>query len=584
GARDDQAQRLALEASLNAWRAGPQINPLSPVYGGPMVDPDRIHLWCWDARPAPWFPGLPHVWADSAHALKGHWLSGRVGLVPLARIVADVCAAAGTDCSVAAVSGLLEGYVLQGPMRARDLLQPLAAAFGLQASTQGGQLVWQSAGPPQADHILLPESLVQEAGQPLITATITRADIPASLTLSALCSGAGGLEPNSITVGEGAVGPAISLDLPAVLDRSLARDVACNLLSQAQSTGETLTVTLAPADALQLEPGDRLALAGFGPKVWEVTRIDGLYPAQAMLSPAASVGSVPRSAGETSVPALAQAPAKPHLVVLDLPPGLHPGSPPELAVGLFGQPWAGPCKVRVGDRPEADIVRAVTMGALQNALAASPVGLTLAEGINVSLWGGSLPVSGRGALLEADTVVDIIGWSHTTLVGQGLWRLERVHRGLSGAPMGPALPAGATFVLLDQALVPLALPAGTDGIALDWTVTDARGVTCAQYHTAHAPIQHRPWSPVRVTAKREEAGVVLGWVRRGNQADAGWGGAEVPAVAAILETNGPGVLYPSARELSDFGAAQATLDLEIAPIAADGLPGGVWRGTVPVVA
>ena len=31
-------------------------NPLSPLYGGRMVDPARLYVWAWDARPYPAFP------------------------------------------------------------------------------------------------------------------------------------------------------------------------------------------------------------------------------------------------------------------------------------------------------------------------------------------------------------------------------------------------------------------------------------------------------------------------------------------------------------------------------------------------
>ncbi|WP_373237821.1 baseplate multidomain protein megatron, partial [Cohaesibacter celericrescens] len=54
GSRDDAAQRQMLTASLDYWVTQINVgNPVSSVYNRPMVDPDQIFLWAWDARPFP---------------------------------------------------------------------------------------------------------------------------------------------------------------------------------------------------------------------------------------------------------------------------------------------------------------------------------------------------------------------------------------------------------------------------------------------------------------------------------------------------------------------------------------------------
>ena len=61
GVRDDLVQARALEAILSRFdpalsaASRPAYNPVSPSYGGRMVDPDNVFVWAWDARP---FPGL----------------------------------------------------------------------------------------------------------------------------------------------------------------------------------------------------------------------------------------------------------------------------------------------------------------------------------------------------------------------------------------------------------------------------------------------------------------------------------------------------------------------------------------------
>ena len=61
----------------------------------PMVDTANIYLWCWDARPFPFFPARADIWGDAGNYRLGHWLNGRLGAVQLADLVAALCADAG---------------------------------------------------------------------------------------------------------------------------------------------------------------------------------------------------------------------------------------------------------------------------------------------------------------------------------------------------------------------------------------------------------------------------------------------------------------------------------------------------------
>ena len=74
GFRDDFAQRQVLRAFIGHWTAD---TTFSPVYAGRMVDPDRISVWTWDARPWPTFPLRQDVWSDGENYAYGHWLNGR---------------------------------------------------------------------------------------------------------------------------------------------------------------------------------------------------------------------------------------------------------------------------------------------------------------------------------------------------------------------------------------------------------------------------------------------------------------------------------------------------------------------------
>lgn len=77
-------QRAAIEATEEFW-SDPSNNPNSPVYGGPMVG--RRFVWCWDARPYPFFPSLTRVWSDGENYRLGHWIAGKIGNMQLSAIV-----------------------------------------------------------------------------------------------------------------------------------------------------------------------------------------------------------------------------------------------------------------------------------------------------------------------------------------------------------------------------------------------------------------------------------------------------------------------------------------------------------------
>ncbi|HEX5498469.1 MAG TPA: glycoside hydrolase TIM-barrel-like domain-containing protein, partial [Thermomicrobiales bacterium] len=70
GTRDDLIQRRGIEAVLTWWAAN---NPVSSVYGGPMIG--LLAVWTWDARPYPAWPSRTDAWGDGALWPLGHWLN-----------------------------------------------------------------------------------------------------------------------------------------------------------------------------------------------------------------------------------------------------------------------------------------------------------------------------------------------------------------------------------------------------------------------------------------------------------------------------------------------------------------------------
>ncbi len=142
GARDDEMQRRFLQAKLGYWLE-PGVNPVSPVYGGPMIP--EMFVWTWDARPWPDFPVRESVWSDGPAHRLGHWMTGRVSGGSLALIVADICLRSGLspqDFDVSRLYGTVDGYVVERTASAREALQPLMQAFSFDAYESGGRIVF----------------------------------------------------------------------------------------------------------------------------------------------------------------------------------------------------------------------------------------------------------------------------------------------------------------------------------------------------------------------------------------------------------------------------------------------------------
>jgi len=144
GRRDDLVQAAYIRAVTEHW-GDPANNPPRQRYGrmasGRMVEMDRAHVWCWDARPYPAFPARADLWSDGPAWEHGHWLNGRAGAIPLADVVAEICRVAGVDAFDAEpLSGLVRGYVVPGADTARAALQGLMLAHGFDAVERDGVL------------------------------------------------------------------------------------------------------------------------------------------------------------------------------------------------------------------------------------------------------------------------------------------------------------------------------------------------------------------------------------------------------------------------------------------------------------
>ena len=113
---------------------------------------------------------------------------------------------------------------------------------------------------------------------------------------------------------------------------------------------------------------------------------------------------------------------------------------------------------------------------------------------------------------------EIIQFATAALISPGIYRLSTLLRGRLGTEMFISSHAlGERFVVLNEAVVPLVVPANTKGQS--WTLlTTTVGANAMDGVTNVVPIEGnslKPYSPVDVQAVRSGSGdVTISWIRR----------------------------------------------------------------------
>ena len=619
GARDDLQQRRFLEAHLAHWdpaRDGFQEedNPLSPVYGGRMVNPGAIHLWTWDARPYPAFPARRDVWSDGGNWERGHWLTGRLGKAPLDALIARLLGDHGfTDFDVTGVDAEVGGFLVPGPGAARDQIEELMRLTGVTAHASRGRLVFRSARRAAAACVL--DAVADIDDVPLVE--IRRAeeiDAPEEIVVGYAdparayqSAAAGAALPDSGNARQDTV------ELPVTLDESEARRFAEALLADRLSGRETASFALPPAE-VAIEPGDVVALPGVDGR-WSVLRIED---GEARRVEARRV-SLPAREARDEAPGAAPAPipggpvlaSKPLALLLDLPALGLGGESARFAV--FAKPWlpyalmASPATD--GFRARTTASRPATIGQLATPLRPGPEGaIDRGNAVTVALSGGALFSVSRDALLGGANLCavrsvngawEVLQFETVEEVEPMRFRLSNLLRAQGGPDeaMRAGAPAGNPFVLLDTAAGSLPLTPAERGVLLNWRVTPAgRPLDDAASVTQGAVLglaTLRPLSPVHLRCSFPGAGgLVLTWVRRTRDDGDRWEGADVPlgeeaeryrvtlrsgSAAAGFETTEPRLVLTQAEEAARFGGPVAAIDAEVAQVSLTAGPGSSRR-------
>lgn len=585
--RDDMAQRRFLEAQGAYWREAAN-NPVSSVYGGPMIDAARRYVYAWDARPFPAFPARADIWGDAANWEKGHWLNGRLARAPLGLLVSALAKEAGFEAvETDALQGVLTGYVVDRPLSAREAIDPLADAYQFDVVEAGGVLRFQ---PRHGEPVMtLDAGSLAARNDGAFTLTLAQeADLPAAFRLGFFDEAqdfapavAEARDPGARQAREAGA------DIAAVISASDAAARARSILADAQVMRETLALSLPPS-ALRIEPGDAIILNDLGAdRRYRVLEIeDGAARDCSLVRVAPAVYDAPVPPASFSAPEIAVYSA-PLWELMDLPL-LNDGDDPAAPwFAAFSDPWPGGAALYRGAGGAPSLAglapaRSV-MGRLETALPPAGSGRRSWRALDVRLSYGTLSSKEEEDLFAGANAFavksDDGGWEvcqfqNAVLMESGAWRLTGLLRGQAGteAQALAGAGAGARFVLLTPAVTQVQFSAGQRGLAFDWQAGPEADLPDTENFTSASLVMTArglmPLSPVRLRARREGGDIRLSWIRRTRQGGDAWEG-EAPlselseryhvtiydgedAVRSV-ETTAPEYLYEAAAILADFG-------------------------------
>ena len=559
GARNDVLQRRALEVSLTFWQAQPFI--------------DAAFAWAWDARPWPDFPVREEVWSDGPNWSLGHWLNGRLGLVPLSSVIDDLSSLTGVEMVSDGLEGLVEGLVIPSPSTLRSVLEPLHALHRFSChETTAGLSFRPAANDPVRD-----VAAGDIAGDSASMTHVLLDKSPGHLKLTYVSAdGAYGTAIARARRADGEEGYWIEASLPLLMSDAEASRVANELL-KAAAEGERAAVKL-PPHYLTFEPGDRISVATLSGE-WVIDDItdDGIARildlSRPIEAPSVLAGSIPEAGGAAVLP------ASPELVLMDGPalPGISSTGP---LIAVAASPWTGPVEVDAGRSldylsPRASVSTPAIIGRLLAPLPAGPAHRwDVAAQVSVELFGGgivsaspeSVLAGANRLLVQGDEGWEVLSFAQADLQEAGRWHLSGLLRGLSGTQPASA-PLGATVVHVDEHLGQSFLTRDEIDAELYWRASGADPQVFR-----HRDKAGLPWRVAQLKMKRTAAGTQLSWSACAPDIPDNWDLPD-PTGQRLFEVSGlfQGAETVKIRTAQSFITLEVPVDeVRVAEVAADG--------------
>ncbi len=611
GARDDLIQMQYLQA-MTSYYADPAKNPVSAIYGGPMVDMSRAFVWAWDGRPYPYFPNNRQLWSDGDNYALGHWLNGRTSARPLASVVEEVCARSGlTQVNTSQLYGYVRGYTVAYVGSARATLQPLMLRYGFDAVERDGTLhfvmregrVRATLDPDWLARAEDLEGLIEQERDPEL-------ELSGRVRLQFVqADGDYEILAEEAVLPDSATHSVSSSEVPLSLTRGEGRQTAERWLSEARVARDKLRFALPPS-RYRVGAGDVVRLSGVSDVRYRIDRVEqGPHQIVEAVRIEPSV-YVPAGVAEDPVPIKKIVPPVPVTpLFLDLPLMRGDEVPHAPHVAVTSAAWPGPVAVY-----QSPLDSNYGLNSVLNARSVIGLTQTPLRRAAPGIWDSGAPLRLRliaGHLESAETAAILAGanlaaigdgtpgnwelfqFARADLVGDKVFELGDRLRGQQGsdALVPDAWPAGSWFVLLNG------VPSQIDMASNQRRITQHFRIGPAKYAFDDPSYRHfeaafdgnglRPYAPAHLRIMPDVDGnLVVSWVRRTRIEGDAWDN-EVPLgedsetyllrirksgkVLREVVLNAPGWVYTNASQASD--GASGDLEVTVAQVSARYGPG-----------
>ncbi len=619
GGRSDLAQQRFLTAHHRYWDPADADfedsgNPVSPVYGGRMVDVARIYPWSWDARPFPAFPLMRDVWSDGDNWSLGHWLNGRLSGVSVGGLIAAILSDHGLPAAdTSKADGFLSGYVISDPSSARSALEPIVSLFALSVAEDDGTLFFATQGATAVASAEISGMVI--SGDAAIIER-TRAPDDALPTVSVLTFQDGLRDYQSASARALRSGAKAdreqTLSLPGILDAGAAQALVSDGLRSAWSGRDQLTFGL-PASAMGPGPGSVIRIpAVTGEADYLVTQVDeGLVRT-------ISARRIQRVAPYPWRAVLPNSQASDHATIgaplvhfIDLPATSDAAPENQFRAAVWSNPWRTETLYASPEDTGFDLRASISLpsvvGELLEPLAGGFEGrLGLSDIIVVKLDDGELQSVSRlqmlnganaAAVLSANGAWEMIQFQTAEETAPGVWHLSVLLRGQLGTndAMAAGAPVGAPFVFLDEAVKPAGLLSSEIGLALNWRVgpggQDFSGPAFGHYTETGGVRALMPLSPVHLQAVKQAGGDwAIAWIRRSRIDADSWLATEIPLgeeyeayqidiapargeTVRTVTVATPALTYAADQFAADFPEAPDSMEITVRQVSAAVGPG-----------
>ncbi len=610
GARDDFIQTQYLHAMVSAW-GDVENNPLSPLYGGPMVDMSRAFVWAWDARPYPYFPNNLELWSDAENYGRGHWINGRTSARSLASVVTEICEKAGVKAFDASeLYGTVRGFIVSDVSEARSALQPLMLRFAFDAIERDGVLQFRMRNSSKAvrlDRETLALSDELEASVEQLRKS--DAEVSGRVRLRFLQADAGfnALSEEAVLADEQTHAVATS-EVPLALTRAEGRQVVERWLTEARVARDTVRFALPPS-LMSLGAGDVVSIDGQqqeGPGSYRIDRVEqgALQVAEAVrIDP--EVYAASDMPDEIESPGIFVPPVPVFPLFLDLPLITGDEVPHAPYLAATAQPWPG--TVALYQSPSDSDYQLLNVLAARSVIGVTESAMSLAPAgrfddgapLRVKLTNGALSSVDELALLSGANLAaigdgssgnwELFQFAEAELIDVDTYWLSRRLRGQLGSDgIAPLVwPEGSWFVLMNGLPEQIDLARNLRRVAQSYRIGPARrAVFDPSYVEKNESFDGnglRPYAPAHVKVAAGGAGALeVSWIRRTRIDGDAWETTDVPLGeeseryvvrirkdGAVIRTqfiDSPFWIYPLSEQAAD--GLTGGFDVEVAQLSA----------------